>query len=302
MLKQILKSLSHNPNYILKEIKEKILQFVETPIYYSKGTLKIIESKIMLMPKYPVIRKLDNGIYFIFKFLDDHRILEMYQGTFHPHLVKCLKKYLKRGDVFIDVGANIGYFTAIGAGLVGLSGAVHSFEPVPIYFNILSKMARLNENYKIYVNNCALGDSFGSADIKISNISNIGWNTMVPSFGIKTENLKEILKVKVIRLDDYIYRRNIEDVSLIKIDVEGYEYPVLKGLINFFEQKKENAPNLIVEIMPPRKGMKDFDYTLSNLEKFMKKYNYRAHNIINEHPIDIKKLLTTTDVFFKQII
>jgi len=297
-----LNSLSHNPIYFLKEIKEIILQFIEEPTYYSKEAVKIIKGNLMPMPKYPVIRKLDNNINFIFKFLYDHTILEMYRGVFHPHVVNCLKKYLKRGEIFIDVGANIGYLTAIGAGLVGLSGEVHSFEPVPIYFNILSKIARLNKNYKIYVNNCALGDSFGSADIKITNVPNIGWNTMVPSFCKKPEKIKEILKVDIIRLDDYIFKKNIEDVSLIKIDVEGYEYPVLKGLINFFEKKKENLPNLIVEIMPPLGGIKDFDYSLGNLEKFMKKYNYRAHNIINENPIYIKKLLTTTDVLFKQIL
>ena len=63
-----------------------------------------------------------------------------------------MEKYLSYGDTFIDIGANIGYLSMIGANIVGKDGAVHAFEPVPHYFKILEKLAKMNSGYKIIVN------------------------------------------------------------------------------------------------------------------------------------------------------
>jgi len=104
------------------------------------------------------------------------------------------------GDVFVDVGANIGYISAIALGLVGQSGVVHSFEPVPDYFMRLKNIPAANRGYRHIVNQCALGERDGSAKIAVTNTSNIGWNTMVPKF-MSAETTKEKIEVPVKRLD-----------------------------------------------------------------------------------------------------
>ncbi len=280
---------------IFTDIKKYLRKFIHAPVYYLKGSLSIPKGYFINTPDYAVMKKLNNGLNFIFEFLGDRRIHEMYKNIYHPHVVHCLKKYLRKGDTFIDVGANIGYLTMIGAGYVGKSGKVHCFEPVPIYFNFLSKSAKINKEYNFTLNNCAIGDSSGVADIKISSLSNIGWNTMVPVFDIDPDKIKEIIKVKVRRLDDYIFENSLEEVALIKIDVEGFEFNALRGLIRFFKKNKDNLPALIVEVMP------SIAYELKDLESFMLKHNYRAYDIITECPINLKQLHTTTDVLFKPI-
>lgn len=295
MHKRILKEILPSRNHFIKELKEKLIEFGKAPNIYLGEILKNIKGMLITIPNYPVIRRIDKKINFYFDFFYDYRVHKMYCGTYQLPLIKILKKYLKLDDVFIDVGANIGYISAIGAELVGIGGEVHSFEPVPIYFNNLLKVANLNKDYNIFVNNYALGESNGTANIRISNL-NIGWNTMV-SRSMMMSKKQETRKVKVIRLDDYLFKKNIENVSLIKVDVEGFEYFVLKGLTNFFEQKM-NLPKIIVEIRA-NKYPKTIQ-SLLDLDLLMTKYCYKAYTIINEKPIDIKKLRTTTDVLFKQ--
>ena len=112
-------------------------------------------------------RKKMNGVVFDFDFTLDPRIVTMYFGLYEPDLTDCLKRLLKRGDIFFDVGANIGYISALAAGRVGTNGEVHSFEPVPEYFQKLKMMADQNSTYTISANACGLGERRGFADIEI---------------------------------------------------------------------------------------------------------------------------------------
>lgn len=299
MVKKILNLLINSPNIFFKEFKEYLKKLSEAPNYYFKELINYLKIKQSFIPNYPFVGKLNNDLYFIFDFLNDRRLQKMYNGIYHSHIIHFFKKHLNKGDIFIDVGANIGYLTVIAAGFVGKEGEVHSFEPVPIYYDRLLKTARLNKQYKIYTNNLAIGSFFGTADIWLSKYNNIGWNSMVPGY-VDLGTIKERVKVNVIRLDDYIFKHRIDNVSLIKIDVEGYEYNVLKGLTNFFK-KKNNLPNLIVEIFPLNTIKTTLPNTLKDIEDLMKEFNYQTFNIINERPIDIKKLNVEMDVLFKAI-
>lgn len=224
---------------------------------------------------------------------------DLYFGVHQINVIRVLHKYVKKGDIFIDFGANIGFISAIGANLVGNKGEVHSFEPVPIYFKFLSKMTKLNKRYKIVANNYALGENVGNAEINIPNIHNIGHNSMVPGL-IEHDKIKEAIKVKVIRIDDYIFRNKIENVSFIKIDVEGFEYPLLKGLAKFFDNQMINLPRILVEVNPsayPLLGLQ-----LKNLNHLMSKYSYKAYTIYQERPINLKNLINTRAILFKQVL
>ena len=223
-------------NNFLKEVKKKIKYFIDNPIFYPQLVTKKIKGRLSTIPKIPVIKKI-NGINFVFPFFDiEPRMPDLYLGIHQINVSRVLKKYIKKKSTFIDVGANIGYMSALGAKLVGKSGEVHSFEPVPTYYTFLSKMAKLNSKYKIVTNNYALGENDSIAEINIPNIHNIGNNSMVPDL-IKPDKIKEVIKVKVFRLDDYFIGNKIKNVSIIKIDVEGFEYPVLKGLTKFFKKE-----------------------------------------------------------------
>jgi FkbM family methyltransferase len=202
---------------------------------------------------------------------------------------------LKKGDTFIDVGANIGYISAIAMDLVGPQGQVHAFEPVKQYFRELKKLKILNKNYQLYLNNVAVGKSDGQHKMHCTKPPFLGGSTIVNGF-LPKETPQETQVVKIMRLDTYIRKNNIKKIKLIKIDVEGYEYSVLQGFVDqLFLLKKK--PIIICEISPS--AYVKIDYSLKQLKKYMSDHGYVAKSILNPKVIiDIENLKDTQDVLF----
>lgn len=126
------------------------------------------------------------------------------------------RRYLKPGDVVVDVGANIGLYTLTCAVCVGDSGHVYAVEPSPRVFGYLQSNVALNRCRHIHLFNCALGES--ESVLRFSDESQDDRN------GIVASGAQE---VPVRRLDALpIPDRSI---ALLKVDVEGYEKYVLDG-------------------------------------------------------------------------
>lgn len=277
--------------------------------YLHTGTKSII----FRWPKAPIQKRI-NGILFEFDFdLDpltklmhnplklflkyfnaevNPSVLVMYHGAYEISTIEIMRKLLNKDDTFIDVGANIGYLSAIAMGFVGKTGQVHSFEPVPKYFKRLKDLAVANKEYKIVVNQYALGDKEETLRIDITGLAGIGMSTMI--LGLRKKKLiEETIKVPVCRLDRYIKEKNVGSVSLIKIDVEGFEFPVLKGLSGYF--KTGHHPAIICEITPVAYPL--LGYSLGQLSKYMEKHNYHAFSFDNAK-IDVTKLKEQINVVF----
>lgn len=296
------------------KIMRRIIKAVVLLICDPKQFFKRVTARLLPLPKSPVQKKI-NGVLFDFDFNIDPGIKSMYYGIYEVETVRAMRKFLSKGDTFIDVGANIGYISAVALGLVGKTGQVHSFEPVPFYCDKLKNIALSNNEYKIIANRYALSDREGTANINIPNISSIGWNTIIPGFMPK-ETIRETIEVTTSRLDDYIKEKALNNISLIKIDTEGFEFPVLKGLSGYFESAGFPRPVIICEIAPTAYPL--LGYTLAQLSEYMKKYNYRIFDMVGKNnaqlpeymrkndyrifdkniEIDITKLKETSDVLF----
>jgi FkbM family methyltransferase len=217
----------------------------------------------------------------------------MYFGSYAIPLVETMKRFLRPGDVFFDVGANIGYLSAIAAGLVGPTGQVHCFEPVPEYFERVEKLAALNPEYAFRANFCAAGEQPGKCMIYVTREP--GQSTLVPAYK-KDPEIVSTLEVPVIRLDAYLQQHGIERVALIKIDAEGFELPILRGLQGFFEGTA-HRPAILCEIAPgayPLMGRK-----VSELASYMRGYGYRAHDLIDgTTPVNLEAIHHVDDVLF----
>ena len=232
-----------------------------------------------------------NGVIFNFDFTLDAALKEMYCGTYEQETVSLIKSILKNGDTFIDIGANIGYISALALGLVGNTGKVYSFEPVPRFFDRLVSLKQDNLNLNFFPNQLALGDKKTDSTISISHHPNIGWNTMVPGL-MKQETIKETFDINTIRLDEYIFKNNI---TLIKIDTEGYEFPVLLGLLEYFSKYKER-PKIICEIVPNAYSL--LGYTLKDLKEYMTNCGYKAYSISSNNLMNIEDIQDTTNILF----
>jgi FkbM family methyltransferase len=155
----------------------------------------------------------------------------MWAGAYERDLVCLLKSALKPGMTVLDVGANIGYFSAIAAGLVGSEGSVHAFEPTPECF------ARLQRNLAgfrwSHAYPCAVGDASGSATIHY-NERELGWGSL-----LSNRDLTLAANVQLTSLDDWALREGIRSLHFIKVDAEGGEYRVLRG-----------APRILQDLRP----------------------------------------------------
>jgi FkbM family methyltransferase len=217
----------------------------------------------------------------------------MYFGSYGLLIVEAMKRLLKPGGVFVDVGANIGYLSAIAAGIVGKQGQIHCFEPVPAYFERLERLVELNPGHSITINSQAAGEASGDCTIYVTREP--GQNTLVPAYKSGPEIIST-LNVPVVRLDSYFAERKIHRVSLLKIDAEGFELPVLKGLQHFLEASKQR-PAIICEIAPRAYSL--MGRAISELSDYMAAYGYAAYDLIDgKTPIDLSSIQHVEDVLF----
>lgn len=151
--------------------------------------------------------------------------------TWEPHIQKLFETYVKKGDTAVDIGGHIGTHTIALSELVGPSGSVHTFEPQTKLFTELLVNTSINGCKNVILHRAALGSNEGIAYIAHPCATNEGM-AKISSSGEKVD-----LKI----LDSF----NLSNISLIKIDVEGYEIEALKGAK---ETIKRNKPVIIVEV------------------------------------------------------
>jgi FkbM family methyltransferase len=148
----------------------------------------------------------------------------MWAGAYETELVSLLKKTLKLGMTFLDLGANIGYFSVIAAALVKDSGQVHAFEPMP------QNLTRLRKNLAPFhwasTQPYAVGNVTGEAPIHYSD-KEAGWASIHEQHGLG--NLPCSAAVSVIRLDEWMKSKTLNRLDFIKLDIEGSELDALLG-------------------------------------------------------------------------
>ena len=158
-------------------------------------------------------------------------------GVYEPYILDLIAKYLKPGDTFIDIGANIGQHSLFAACLVGKTGKVYSFEPIPnIHQQFLDSIKINNFQNIIHSYNNALGNSNETKKFYVKP-KNIGASSLV-----NLDDSEKIIQVSVKIGDEML--GNVTRIDMIKIDVEGYEYEVLLGIKNSL---KKYLPILILE-------------------------------------------------------
>jgi FkbM family methyltransferase len=277
--------------YLRASASKAATLLARNPALFCRVMLSKINST-RTMPPLPAQRRINNVV-FEYDLSHYRGTAPMYFGSYAPLVIAAMKRHLKPGDVFLDVGANIGYLSAIAAGIVGAQGQVHAFEPVPAYFNRLQRLAELNPSFRIVVNACGAGELSGLCTIYVTREP--GQHTMVASYKNGPE-ITATLEVPVIRLDTYIAARRIGRVAMIKIDAEGFELPILQGLQGYFKGTSHRPP-VICEIAPrayPLMGK-----TLSHLKDHMEKFGYTARDLIDGvTPVDIRGMKHVDDVLF----
>ena len=162
-------------------------------------------------------------------------------GTYDAPMQQAIAAHLSVGDVFFDVGANIGFFSLLAAKRVGTYGRVYAFEPVARNAATIARNARLNSLSTVEVFAEAVGARTEPAELLVAR--HIG-GAVLASVGAPPDQIRSV-HVDVIALDDIMEQRGLRAPALVKIDVEGAELDVLHGMARTI---KTGRPKIIYEI------------------------------------------------------
>lgn len=163
-------------------------------------------------------------------------------GTYEPRVSEVMAAHLEEDSIFIDVGANVGYFSNLAAGIVAGKGAVYAFEPDFENYYALTK--NILDHTNVYALNMALSDDTSFALMNHSSHSSC--HSMV-STGNYLDGVQ--FPVPTLTLDrfweTYLHKQR---VGLLKVDVEGAELKVLEGMEKLISEKMVNT--MIIEFCP----------------------------------------------------
>jgi FkbM family methyltransferase len=200
-----------------------------------------------------------------------------YLGDLDKRLTWISTQLINPGDIVVDAGANIGIMTLLFAKLSGKHGKVYSFEPNPLIYKDLRDAIQRSSYSNISSHMLALGEEQGELILSVPE-SNLGLGTLIRASSEKCCNYN----VAVTTLSEFASLKQIKQINLLKIDVEGFEHKLLLGTKDLL---KKSPPDFIIFELNNFKGKaKEQDVI-----KLLKYFNYKFISI----PKCLFKMYTT---------
>ncbi|MGI9456425.1 MAG: FkbM family methyltransferase [Aeoliella sp.] len=159
------------------------------------------------------------------------------RGTYGENEAATFQRLLKAGDVVLDIGAHVGYFTLLAARLVGSSGKVFAFEPLPLNLAYLNRHVLANRLTNVEVLPVAVGRNAGQLSFDSAGGTGRG--------RLGDDGRTGELQVEVVSLDDMHDQGRLPGPNLIKMDVEGVEVEALHGASRLLAQYR---PNILLSV------------------------------------------------------
>jgi FkbM family methyltransferase len=206
-------------------------------------------------------------------------------GDFESDIRQAIQRRLKPGDTFIDVGANVGFYALCASKIVGATGKVFAFEPAPETMSALRTNIALNAA-NIEAVEIALSDRMGQSKLFVDAAHNSGATSMRAS-----PNASQEITVILDTYDNYAKRNGIPAPALVKIDVEGAECLVLKGMANLLS--RPDRPAMIIEVS--ENSLTQFGSSKEELFALMATHGYRATLLTRPR----QSIYSQTNIFFQ---
>ena len=250
-----------------------------------RGGARIISLLSRIAPRlkaYPLTLPFPSGVVLLAD-LSNNVFYPLLKYGVYPHqvtedlIITCL---LKNDDVVIDVGANIGYVSAICAGCIGAGGKVHSFEPSRVtigYIRQLSKQLTQIQPWPLAVSNVCGSVQFIDEDM--SDRSHIGGGD------------DRGYQVTSVSLDSWAATIHLTSLSFIKIDAEGFDLEVVLGSLSLISKYK---PIIEYEAFSSEAVM---DIALQ-LNSFSNNNDYVIYRVFNRYPLTAISNTSATNNYF----
>ena len=185
-------------------------------------------------------------------------------GNLETGVQEAMIRHLGAGGVFYDIGANLGFFSLLGASLVGLEeGRVYAFEAAPDNARAIRANAQLNGITNVSVIDKAVSSRSGRGRLQI--VDDQSWSKL-EEYG-QHPYTQRVIDVELVAIDDLLRAGELSPPTVVKIDVEGAEVAVLEGMRETLER---HQPAVICELHGTHDAfaatMRDQGYRLINLE------------------------------------
>lgn len=236
LIREILKFLG------LYSTPDKVLKWIFVKLAGVEYAVKEVQSSRM------ILNLKDNGI---------HRDLYLH-GIREPQATRYLQSIMRPEWVVMECGANIGYYALQEARIVK---EVIAIEPTPDSFKVLSDNIKLNDYKNIRAYRMAMGDHNGEAKFEISKACN--WNKIASK---DNKDKADNLTVNMFTIDSFL---NGQKIDYLRMDVEGYELRILKGMT---ETLKNSKPRMFIEVH--RDMLREYGGSQLELMQFMADLGY----------------------------
>lgn len=234
-----------------------------------------------------------------------------YFGIWEPNLTRWIERRLVPGDGFIDVGANIGYYTLLASKLVGDSGKVVSVEALPAIFAALDHNLKINDARNVRAVNCAAWDTEEMLTIYTQPEDLPGQTTVMPAWADKY-HLATQSRISAAPLSAILTPEEFTAARIIKIDAEGAEWHVVCGMKPLMHSCRDDL-EIAIEINS--KMLEVEGRTPQDVLDFFAGYGFHAYRIENDYlqerylyretpqvPRRVDRIVTEqTDVIFSRI-
>ena len=216
--------------------------------------------------------------------------------AFEPLETEIVKKMIKKGDIVLDIGANIGYYTLIFAKIVGKEGKIYAFEPDLDNLAILKKNVKINGYKNIKIINKVVSNKTGRAKLYLNK-----YNTGDHRIFNSSDNRNSV-EIETIRLDDYFKHHlpHDEKINFIKMDIQGAEIAAIQGMPLLL--KNTSKLQMVLEFFIT--GLKFYGFDIEKFINLLLKYDFEIYHINEKknkiEPINISELNKLEEYAFKR--
>jgi FkbM family methyltransferase len=198
-----------------------------------------------------------------------------YFGVWEPNLTHFLESRLANDGIFVDIGANVGYFSLLAS---HVSRRVIAFEASPDIFDKLAKNILINKRNNITIYNLAVSGTESKVYISPGPPGNLGATSIVTAYD--DESMGALTVVRAAPLCETLGDEILREVRFIKIDVEGSEYPILCDLLRF-NQKLRSDVEIVAEVDPA--SVQAYGSTLSTLLEEYRRAGFSIYEMANDY-------------------
>ncbi|HKW56449.1 MAG TPA: FkbM family methyltransferase [Candidatus Acidoferrum sp.] len=243
---------------------KRVARFTVSPL--RRKYLAVALRMRRVFPEMPIPLRLPFGVWWLAQ--DgalDHDL--MYDG-FEGEERRVVRRFLRPGMTVVDIGAHHGLYTLLASKCVGRKGRVIAFEPSPREFARLAQHVRFNRCSNVTLQQCALGDHCGEADLfQVDGFRDWGNSLRRPDVPEPTRTLRVPLRT----LDHFVAAGGIARVDFIKLDAEGAELSVLEGARSLLQSALR--PVILAEVEDRR--TRPWGYAAREIIHCLAAWNYR---------------------------